>query len=335
MAKLGAGDPRWIVEEREDGKNVGSWHWEDISKIKWSKERLPELLVGVSSSSGNLSIVSIKSITGEASITTRKGNKRFPMFELAITAAYEGKVQAGLVSPAAASDKTVKGEIKIEEFTSHSDEDDFMFTVTVEGSGSEQDECKRTAEGLKPAILERLRAYVEEMNAIMAADETAAMTDSYCIVTGGNSGIGKEIVHGLTAKGAHVVMACRNMEACELVRAELAASGGPGSVACAQLDLEDFASVRACAAGQRAALQGAGRKLSVLVNNAGVMNVPDREGGEDRHMRANHYGPYLLTRLLVPSMGAGSRVVSVSSRAHTYGTIHFDVETGAFGRRGV
>eukprot|EP00955_Chlamydomonas_euryale_P007794 82381-Chlamydomonas_euryale.AAC.9 len=87
------------------------------------------------------------------------------MFDLVITADYEGQT--------ASSDKKVRGTIKLEDFTSHSDEDEYTFSTTVEGSGSEQankmiqpvfnerccyntsisqDECKRIAEGMKDKL---------------------------------------------------------------------------------------------------------------------------------------------------------------------------------------
>ena len=47
MAKLGEGDDRWIVKERDDGKNCNNWHWSETNLTEWSKERLTELLVGI------------------------------------------------------------------------------------------------------------------------------------------------------------------------------------------------------------------------------------------------------------------------------------------------
>ena len=44
MAKLGAGDPRWIVEDRKDGINVNNWHWTEKDVLPWAKKRLTELL---------------------------------------------------------------------------------------------------------------------------------------------------------------------------------------------------------------------------------------------------------------------------------------------------
>ncbi|GFR49722.1 hypothetical protein Agub_g11878 [Astrephomene gubernaculifera] len=63
------------------------------------------------------------------------------------------------------------------------------------------------------------------------------------------------------------------------------------------------------------------RHIDVLVNNAGVMGVPPAADGSDRHLTVNHLGPYLLTRLLLPHMTHGSRVVNVASRAHYAGCL--------------
>ena len=45
-AEAGKGDPRWIVQDRQDGKNVGSWHWEERDMMMWAREQLPELALG-------------------------------------------------------------------------------------------------------------------------------------------------------------------------------------------------------------------------------------------------------------------------------------------------
>ncbi|MEW5307831.1 MAG: hypothetical protein WDW38_011102 [Sanguina aurantia] len=149
------------------------------------------------------------------------------------------------------------------------------------------------------------------------------------IVTGGNSGIGFEVVKGLLEQpGSNVVMACRDMRTCSIKQAELQAlPSTKGSCVCAKLDLEDLNSVRAFAAEQRARLQKECKTLSVLVNNAGVMglaNTPDTNA--DRHMAINHVGPFLLTKLLLPAMAKGARIVNVASRAHLFGSLHFDAQ---------
>ncbi len=46
MAKWGEGDPRWIVEERADAKNVNNWHWTEKNATQWSKDKIHSLLIG-------------------------------------------------------------------------------------------------------------------------------------------------------------------------------------------------------------------------------------------------------------------------------------------------
>ncbi|GLC42951.1 hypothetical protein PLESTB_000288500 [Pleodorina starrii] len=168
-----------------------------------------------------------------------------------------------------------------------------------------------------------------------------SMDGKYCIVTGSNGGIGLQVARGLMQRGAHVVMACRNMAACEKVAAELREEGLAGSCTCRPLDLESPSSIHAFARQQAAELSGGGpqeddgsrgaatgwshdgrrRNIDVLVNNAGVMGVPPAADGSDRHLTVNHLGPYLLTRLLLPNMTHGSRIVNVASRAHYGGSL--------------
>ncbi|GAX80104.1 hypothetical protein CEUSTIGMA_g7542.t1 [Chlamydomonas eustigma] len=161
MAKWGEGDPRWVVEHREDGKNVNNWHWTATSKMAWVKERLGDLFNGVAhhtlpDDKGVLNITGLKQVNGEATITVRKGNKKLVIYDLNVSLSYEGHLSG--------SDKTVKGEVKVEDVSNGSEEDEYIFTITVEGTGSEQDECKNGAEGLRPIILEKIRQLIADLN---------------------------------------------------------------------------------------------------------------------------------------------------------------------------
>ncbi|KAK9832786.1 hypothetical protein WJX81_000806 [Elliptochloris bilobata] len=148
-------------------------------------------------------------------------------------------------------------------------------------------------------------------------------TEGVCIVTAANSGIGKEVAAGLLERGQHVILACRNMGRCRAAQEELAERRLPGISECAQLDVASYKSVRDFAgrvctdAGQRG-----GRKVKVLINNAGIMGLPLTREGVDPHMHVNHYGPYLLMRLLLPALAPHARVVFVASRAHEHGRLH-------------
>ncbi len=132
------------------------------------------------------------------------------------------------------------------------------------------------------------------------------------VVTGANSGIGLAAAQELARVGAHVVLAVRDPE-----RGERAAGAVPGDREVRQLDLADLASVRAFA-------EAWSGPIDVLVNNAGVMAVPqDRTAdGFELQLGTNHLGHFALTGLLLPVIT--DRVVTVSSGAHRMGRIDLD-----------
>ncbi|QZA08369.1 SDR family NAD(P)-dependent oxidoreductase [Mycolicibacter heraklionensis] len=123
------------------------------------------------------------------------------------------------------------------------------------------------------------------------------------VVTGANGGLGEVVTRTLAAKGASVVMACRNT-----AKAQEIAEGIDGDVRVAALDLGSLASVR-----DFAAQQGG---FDVLVNNAGIMNIPMRRtvDGFETQFGVNHLGHFALTGLLLDRIS--DRVVTVSSIAH-------------------
>lgn len=112
MAKWGEGDPRWLVEHREDGRNVNGWHWSETNKMEWTKQRLAELLPAAEARSAAPSdaapkgwvaqVKRVKSVTGEAMLTTRKGNKRFGFYDLNISLEWEATPVAAAAEGAAA-----------------------------------------------------------------------------------------------------------------------------------------------------------------------------------------------------------------------------------------
>ena len=144
------------------------------------------------------------------------------------------------------------------------------------------------------------------------------------VITGANSGLGLRSAEALAAKGARVLLACRNATkaatALESVKAK--ATGATPEVR--TLDLQSLASVRDCASGLADELDS----LDVLMNNAGVMAVPKAttEDGFETQLGTNHLGHYALTGLLLPTLLAAAepRVVTVSSNAHNMGRMDFD-----------
>ena len=145
------------------------------------------------------------------------------------------------------------------------------------------------------------------------------------LVTGANRGLGLGISRGLARLGHHVVMACRDGEgaavAGEAVSAEAEVKAAGGRVAVlAPLDLGSLDSIRNFSA----ALARGVERIDVLVNNAGVF-CPQREttaDGFERCLGVNFLGPFLLSRLLLPLLSPGGRIVNVSSVVGLHG--HFE-----------
>lgn len=144
------------------------------------------------------------------------------------------------------------------------------------------------------------------------------------LVTGANSGLGLETTRALATKGAHVVMACRNMEKGRAAQASLEESIPGASLSLMQLDLASLAGVRDFA--ER--LQAHHSQLHLLFNNAGVMAIPYRrtKDGFEWQFGTNHLGHFALTGLVLPTLLATpkSRVITTSSLAQVMGKIEFD-----------
>mmetsp|Transcript_22345 Transcript_22345/g.56868 ORF Transcript_22345/g.56868 Transcript_22345/m.56868 type:complete len:159 (-) Transcript_22345:62-538(-) len=156
MAKMGEGDPRWIVEHRDDGKNVNGWHWEEKSILQQVKSRIGDVFsnveVDMGGKQGSITITSCKECTGEAHINTRKGGKKLVVYDLKITLEWKA---AGL----GGSDKEHTGTVKVEEFASGSDEDDLLW----EWTGDEG--ARKVVEGAaRPTVVRLLSQLGKEMD---------------------------------------------------------------------------------------------------------------------------------------------------------------------------
>ena len=143
-------------------------------------------------------------------------------------------------------------------------------------------------------------------------------------VTGANSGVGFHAALELARAGAAVILACRSREKAEAARGRILAAVSAAQVEIAELDLASLASVRSAAQ----AFLAVGRPLDLLVNNAGVMALPQRRvtpDGFELQLGTNHFGHFALTGLLLPALlGAPSaRIVTVSSIAHRGATMDF------------
>ena len=150
-------------------------------------------------------------------------------------------------------------------------------------------------------------------------------TGRTAVITGANTGLGYETAAALAAKGAHVVLAVRNLEKGKAA-ADLINRATPGaSVAIQELDLTSLDSIRAAAD----ELRSAHESIDLLINNAGVMMTPKSttKDGFELQFGTNHLGHFALTNLLLDRVQAapGSRIVTVSSVGHRFARgIRFD-----------
>ncbi|HEV2375609.1 MAG TPA: SDR family oxidoreductase [Streptosporangiaceae bacterium] len=150
-------------------------------------------------------------------------------------------------------------------------------------------------------------------------------TGKFIVVTGANSGTGKEATRRLAAAGARVVMAVRTVAKGEQARAEILASQPGAKIEVRCVDLADLSAVKEFTDG----LTADGTPVDVLVNNAGVMAPPTRMStadGFELQFGSNFLGPFALTMRLLPLVLAAPapRVVTMSSGVASYGRIRFD-----------
>ncbi len=146
------------------------------------------------------------------------------------------------------------------------------------------------------------------------------LTGKFAVVTGANAGLGWQTALELARKGAEVIVAARSApkghEAVANIIADVPAASD--RVRFEALDLADLQSIRAFAA------KVGTRPLDILINNAGVMNIPKREvtdAGFEKQFATNHLGPFALSVALVPALGRSpaARVTTVSSGAAAMG----------------
>jgi NAD(P)-dependent dehydrogenase (short-subunit alcohol dehydrogenase family) len=139
------------------------------------------------------------------------------------------------------------------------------------------------------------------------------------VVTGANGGLGLETARELARKGAYVVMAVRNQQKAQDALSDIRATVPGASADLVALDLGSQASVRQAAE----QILGQHHRIDLLVNNAGVMGIPERKtvDGYEMQFGVDHLGHWTLTALLLPALLASpkARVVTVTSTAHHIG----------------
>lgn len=139
------------------------------------------------------------------------------------------------------------------------------------------------------------------------------------VITGANSGLGFENARALAEKGAQVIMGVRNVDRGEAARAGILETSPRALAEVRELDLASLKSVETFAT----SVLNDFDRLDLLINNAGVMAIPERrtEDGFEMQLATNHLGHYALTARLLTLLvhRPGSRVIGVTSTARHLG----------------
>ncbi|XP_033329224.2 retinol dehydrogenase 12 isoform X2 [Megalopta genalis] len=153
----------------------------------------------------------------------------------------------------------------------------------------------------------------------------ASMEGKTVLVTGCTSGIGKETARDMAKRGARLIMACRNVEEANKLKEEFAKETKNSNIVVRKLDLSSLASVREFAE----QINRDESRLDVLIHNAGTAEVFRRkvtEDGLEMTMATNHYGPFLLTHLLIDLLKRSkpSRIVVVASALYVLARLNLN-----------
>jgi NAD(P)-dependent dehydrogenase (short-subunit alcohol dehydrogenase family) len=154
-------------------------------------------------------------------------------------------------------------------------------------------------------------------------DDILNVKGKVAVVTGGNSGLGKETARVLAQKDVKVILAVRSTDRGEDAAIEIRKEFPKSNVEVMKLDLSSLASVKSFAK----EFQGRYEHLDFLINNAGVMVPPytKTEDGFELQFGTNHLAHFALTGLLLPLLESteDSRIVTISSVAHLTGDVNF------------
>jgi len=203
MAKLGEGDPRWIVSEREDGTNPNGWHWEEINKLSFAKDFFSARFLSLRSNEDFSKMIDRKclkceclnvvEVSGDCSVSTRKGGKKFGVFDLKVVVQFECELEClkkktekkkkkkeenvdGLDGDDDEEDEDdgekmekvqARGEITITEFSSLNDPDEYEWQVKMTAG---DDDAKKivqswfTRKTMENMFGNELEKFIEEMN---------------------------------------------------------------------------------------------------------------------------------------------------------------------------
>ncbi|XP_053985946.1 retinol dehydrogenase 14 [Hylaeus volcanicus] len=185
--------------------------------------------------------------------------------------------------------------------------------------------CYLAAAALLGVFLLLLAVYLYAQYTLGVCTSKKKMDGKTVIITGCTSGIGKETARDIAKRGARLIMACRNMDAANQFKEELIRESGNNNIVTRKLDLSSLSSVREFAQ----QINREENRLDVLIHNAGTAEVFRKkvtEDGLEMTMATNHYGPFLLTHLLIDLLKRSkpSRIVVVASGLYVLASLNLN-----------
>ena len=148
-----------------------------------------------------------------------------------------------------------------------------------------------------------------------------SLQNKFIIITGANSGIGKQTALNLLSENAKIIFACRNKtRALELINS---LSKNKQNAIFIELDLCDFNSIKTFS---NIIIKNY-PKIDILINNAGAQPIEFNltKDKYDTYLQGNFLGPSLLTFLLIPHMNKNSRIINVSSLGHYFSDLNYEI----------
>ncbi|XP_011502919.1 PREDICTED: retinol dehydrogenase 14 [Ceratosolen solmsi marchali] len=172
-------------------------------------------------------------------------------------------------------------------------------------------------------LLLLLRVYIYLSTGVCKSK--VSMKGKTVLITGCTSGIGRETARNLVKRGARLIMACRNVEAANKLKDELIKESDNQEIVVHKLDLSSLESVRDFVK----QVNNEEKRLDVLIHNAGTAETFSKKisiDGIEMTMATNHYGPFLLTHLLIDLLkrSAPSRIVVVASSLYRLANLNLD-----------
>lgn len=161
MARIGEGDSRWIVKERQDGTNVNAWHWTEKDVSKWTEQRLGELLGGLqlfSNDAGSAATIELEAVKGDSFINVRKGK---------LIASYELDVSVGWAFKAAADGdgEDVRGWLQLPYLSEENHDEDPELQIYISNEVPGAKSVKSSIHANRKVIFEKVHQFIKELRA--------------------------------------------------------------------------------------------------------------------------------------------------------------------------